>query len=218
MRMTKEEAFTHIQKLYEKVMIFVNSELAAGKSVFPPTDQILTSFSYLEALEEAKVVIIGQDPYIKPGQAHGLAFSVNHGIDTPPSLQNIYKELHSDLEIPIPDHGCLESWASQGVLLLNRVLTVEAGKPKSHSNKGWENFTSAVVKFISDYGSGSVFLLWGKDAQQVIKYVDRGKHAVLTAPHPSPLSAHRGFFGCKHFSEANKVLESKGLQPINWSV
>jgi uracil-DNA glycosylase len=164
------------------------------------------------------VVILGQDPYHGPGQAHGLCFSVRKGVRVPPSLVNIYKEIERDLGIAIPSHGNLEKWAGQGVLLLNATLTVEQANAGSHQRKGWEQFTDAAIRQLNDERDGLVFMLWGSYAQKKGAIIDRARHCVLTAPHPSPLSAHRGFIGCGHFSEANRYLESHGLAPIDWSV
>ena len=165
-----------------------------------------------------KVVILGQDPYHGPGQAHGLCFSVQKGVDLPPSLQNIFKELKSDLGIEIPTHGCLDHWAEQGVLLLNSVLTVEQHRAASHQGKGWEQFTDAVIKYLNDEKQGIVFVLWGAYAQKKAAFVDRKKHLVMESPHPSPLSSHRGFFGSKPFSKINKYLISRGEKPIDWAI
>ncbi len=163
-------------------------------------------------------MILGQDPYHGPNQAHGLSFSVQPGIPAPPSLVNMYKELVSDIPgFQCPNHGCLIGWAKQGVLLLNTVLTVERGNAHSHANLGWETFTDKVIAAINEHRSGVVFLLWGSHAQKKGNFIDANKHHVLKAPHPSPLSAHRGFFGCKHFSKANELLEKQGMAPINWT-
>lgn len=177
-------------------------------------------FHALEAtpLERVRVVIIGQDPYHQPGQAHGLCFSVQPGVRIPPSLVNIYKELQSDLGIAPVRHGCLEAWARQGVLLLNAVLTVEQSSANAHQGKGWEQFTDRIIHLVNEHCEHVVFMLWGSYAQKKGAFIDRNKHLVLKAPHPSPLSAHRGFFGCRHFSQANAWLESRGLEPINWQL
>ena len=164
------------------------------------------------------VVIIGQDPYHGPNQAHGLSFSVKPGIPFPPSLLNIFKEINSDLQIPFPKHGCLASWATQGVLLLNTVLTVEAGKAHSHANIGWEIFTDKIIAELNSRKSGLIFLLWGSHAQKKGEAIDHKKHFVLTAPHPSPLSASRGFFGCRHFSKTNQLLRQQGKPEICWEI
>ena len=187
------------------------------KTIYPPAKDVFNAFRYTE-LKDIKVVIIGQDPYHGPNQAHGLCFSVLPGVKTPPSLVNMYKELAQDIPgFEIPDHGYLKSWAEQGVLLLNTVLTVEQGKAHSHAKTtGWETFTDRVIQAVNDHCEGVIFLLWGAHAQKKGKVIDRNRHHVLMAPHPSPLSAHRGFFGCKHFSQANQILLEKGHTPINW--
>ncbi|TXK59724.1 uracil-DNA glycosylase [Alkalisalibacterium limincola] len=196
---------------------FLRQEKARGKPVFPPGSQM---FAALDAtpFDQVKVVILGQDPYHGPGQAHGLSFSVRPGVPVPPSLGNIYKELRSDLGLEPPDHGCLLPWARQGVLLLNAVLSVESGRPGSHQGRGWEGFTDAVVESLSSEREGLVFMLWGSYAQKKGQVIDRGRHCVLRAPHPSPLSAHRGFLGCGHFSKANRYLQGRGAVPIDWSL
>lgn len=165
-----------------------------------------------------KVVVLGQDPYHGPGQAHGLCFSVQKGVDVPPSLRNIYKELESDVGLLRPNHGCLESWADQGVFLLNTVLTVRHKTPQSHAGQGWESFTDKVVEVLNRERDGLVFLLWGSPARRKAKGVDRDRHLVLEAPHPSPLSAHRGFLGCCHFSQTNEHLAALGREPIDWNL
>jgi uracil-DNA glycosylase len=184
--------------------------------IYPPGSLIFSAFN-LTPLTAVKVVIIGQDPYHGKGQAHGLCFSVPDGIQIPPSLANIYKELNNELGIPIPKSGNLESWARQGVLLLNATLTVRAGNAGSHQGKGWENFTDTVIKTVSDLRAGIVFLLWGKFAQDKQSLIDKEKHFILKAPHPSPFSANRGFFGCGHFSETNRILTNNGLSEIDWN-
>ena len=204
------------QDYFQKTVDFVEAERAAGKSVFPPSEDVFNAFLYTE-LADIKVVIIGQDPYHGPDQAHGLCFSVLPGVKTPPSLVNMYKELAQDISgFQIPNHGYLKSWADQGVLLLNTVLTVEQGRAHSHSKCGWEIFTDQIISSVNQYCEGVVFLLWGAHAQKKGKVIDRERHHVLIAPHPSPLSAHRGFFGCKHFSQTNHLLSEKGLAPIDW--
>lgn len=187
------------------------------KAIFPPEE---LWFHALQAtpLDKVKVVIIGQDPYHQPGQAHGLSFSVKTGVKIPPSLLNIYKELESDLAIPRANHGCLESWAQQGVLLLNAVLTVEDSKAASHQKKGWEQLTDKVIEVVNQECEHVVFLLWGNYAQKKGAVIDEARHLVLKAAHPSPLAAHRGFFGCHHFSQANAYLEQQGLAPIHWQL
>ena len=194
---------------------FLRAEKAAGKRLYPPGPQI---FAALEAtpFEQVKVVILGQDPYHGAGQAHGLCFSVPPGVEVPPSLLNIFKELERDLGLPRPDHGCLLPWARQGVLLLNAVLSVEAGRAGAHQGKGWEGFTDHIVETLSREREGLVFMLWGSYAQAKGRIIDRQRHCILRAPHPSPLSAHRGFLGCGHFSAANRWLQGRGLAPIDW--
>jgi uracil-DNA glycosylase len=196
---------------------FLRSEKDKQKVIYPHS---ANWFHALETtpLNEVKVVILGQDPYHQPGQAHGLCFSVQPGIKIPPSLMNIYKELNSDLDIKPVNHGYLESWARQGVLLLNAVLTVEDSNANSHQGKGWELFTDKVIETINEQRNNVVFMLWGSYAQRKGTMIDSSKHLVLKAPHPSPLSAHRGFFGCRHFSQANQYLENHGMKPINWQL
>lgn len=204
------------QEYFQQTMAFVQAERDSGKTVFPPAKDVFNAFRFTE-LSDVKVVIIGQDPYHGPNQAHGLCFSVLPGVKTPPSLANMYKELAQDISgFEIPQHGYLKSWADQGVLLLNTVLTVEQGKAHSHSKTGWEAFTDKVIEAVNEHCEGVVFLLWGAHAQKKGKVIDRNRHHVLMAPHPSPLSAHRGFLGCKHFSETNNILIQKGLVPIDW--
>lgn len=196
---------------------FLLAEKVAGKQIFPKGSEWFRALD-LTPLDHVRVVILGQDPYHGPGQAHGLCFSVQPGVRPPPSLLNIYKELESDLGLPRPRHGFLEHWAKQGVLLLNSVLTVEAAKAASHQGKGWERFTDAVVRLINAKPEPVVFMLWGSYAQKKAAFVDSERHLVLKAAHPSPLSAHNGFLGCRHFSLCNAFLESKGLAPIDWSL
>jgi uracil-DNA glycosylase len=196
---------------------FLDAELAAGKTIFPPQDAWLRALE-LTPLDKVRVVILGQDPYHGPGQAHGLCFSVPPGVRPPPSLNNIYKELGSDLGLPRPPHGFLENWARQGVLLLNSVLTVEMAKAASHSKKGWEPFTDAIVARVNDKAEPVVFMLWGAYAHKKAANVDGRRHLLLKAAHPSPLSAHAGFLGCKHFSQCNAFLVSNGLPPIDWTL
>ncbi len=184
-------------------------------TIFPPEKEIYNAFN-LTPIDKIKVVIIGQDPYHGNGQAHGLCFSVNDGIKFPPSLKNIFKELQSDLNIPIPISGNLTHWAEQGVFLINNTLTVREKEPTSHQKKGWEEFTDAVIKLISNQKKGVVFLLWGSFAQSKENIIDTTKHHVLKAAHPSPFSAHRGFLGCKHFSKTNEILKKQGQKPINF--
>lgn len=194
---------------------FLRKRKAAGAHVFPPGPQIFAAFD-ATPFEQVKVVVLGQDPYHGYGQAHGLSFSVMPDVPVPPSLLNIYKELEADLAIPRPDHGCLLPWAQQGVLLLNAVLTVEEGKAGAHQRRGWEGFTDHVVDVLNREREGLVFLLWGAYAQQKGKVIDTGRHRVLKAPHPSPLSAHRGFLGCRHFSQTNDYLARRGQARIDW--
>jgi len=196
---------------------FLQDEYGKKKKIFPKTSEYFKAFEWTP-VEKTKVVILGQDPYHGPGQAHGLCFSVRPDVATPPSLQNIYKELLSDLQIPIPDHGCLVEWAERGVLLLNATLSVEAGRAGSHQNRGWENFTDRVIETLNSEREGLVFVLWGSYAQKKGAFVDRKKHLVLEAPHPSPLSSYRGFFGSRPFSKINTYLVSKGQEPIQWQL
>jgi uracil-DNA glycosylase len=206
------------QPYFQQMMKFVESSRVAGKTIYPPSQDVFNAFS-LTDLEKVKVVILGQDPYHGPNQAHGLCFSVSSNVKTPPSLANIYKELASDIPgFIIPQHGFLQSWAEQGVLLLNTVLTVEQGQAHSHAKIGWEQFTDTVIQQLSEHCCGLVFLLWGSHAQKKGKVIDKQKHHVLSAPHPSPLSAYRGFFGCQHFSHTNKILKQQGKSLINWQV
>jgi len=186
----------------------------ASKTIYPPKQQVFSAFT--TDLNDVKVVIIGQDPYHGPKQAHGLAFSVSENVDIPPSLVNIFKEIHSDVGAAIPDNGNLKRWAEQGVLLLNNTLTVEAHKAGSHRGKGWEDFTNAMIKILNDEREGIVFLLWGRDARSKKELIDNSKHLVLEAAHPSPLSAHNGFFGCRHFSKTNTYLIMNGKTAIKW--
>lgn len=202
---------------FKDLLAFLDKQRAEGKTVYPKPGDIFNALQY-SPFSNVRVVIIGQDPYHGPNQAHGLCFSVKPGVPPPPSLVNIFQELHDDLGIPIPSHGCLEKWARSGVMLLNAVLTVEAGKPQSHSNIGWEKFTDRVIQELNDRKRGLVFLLWGASAQKKGATIDRSRHHVLEAVHPSPLSAHRGFLGCKHFSKANELLRKEGLPPIDWSL
>lgn len=211
----KSKLNQEFQKPYfEQLIQFVKQEYQVG-TVYPPGKQIFRAFDCVD-FDDLKVVIIGQDPYHGPGQANGLCFSVHEGISMPPSLKNIFKEIHNDLGKPIPQNGELERWAMQGVLLLNATLTVRASSPGSHQNKGWESFTDAIIRQISDEKSNVVFLLWGAYAQKKGEIIDRNKHLVLMSAHPSPFSADRGFFGCKHFSKTNAYLKSKGIKEIDW--
>lgn len=202
----------YYRQLYQTVL----KEYASG-AVFPPADDIFNAF-HLTPLSKVKVVILGQDPYHNVGQAHGLCFSVRPGTEIPPSLVNIYRELQEDLGCRIPNNGYLVKWAQQGVLLLNTVLTVRAHQANSHQNIGWENFTDAVIRIVDGQEQPIVFLLWGKPAQSKKRLLSNPNHKILEAPHPSPLSAHRGFFGCKHFSKTNEFLQEYGLSPIDWQI
>jgi uracil-DNA glycosylase len=196
---------------------FLQLEKQAGKNIFPPEGQIFNAFNSTP-FDHVKVVILGQDPYHGAGQAHGLCFSVLPGVRIPPSLLNIYKELEADLGIPRATHGCLQPWAERGVLLLNATLSVEESSAGAHQGRGWERFTDAAVHALAEQRDGLVFILWGSHAQKKGAFIDTHKHLVLRAPHPSPLSAHRGFFGTRPFSQANTWLEKKGLQPIDWAL
>ena len=199
------ELFNFIKEEYSKVV------------VYPPSEDIFNAM-HLTPLSKVKCVILGQDPYHEPGQAHGLCFSVKPDIKIPPSLENIYKELHDDIGFAIPNHGYLEEWAKQGVLLLNTVLTVQAHRAFSHRGKGWEQFTDAIIRTVNEIDRPVVFLLWGKPAQEKKVLLNNPKHLILEAPHPSPLSAYRGFFGCRHFSKANDFLMQNGETPIDWTL
>lgn len=200
-----------------KLREFLAAEKDAHKIIYPHSANWFRAFE-LTPLDRVKVVVLGQDPYHGPNQAHGLCFSVRPGVPTPPSLQNIYRELAEDVAMTPVNHGFLESWASQGVLLLNSVLTVEQGNAGSHRNRGWETFTDRAIQVVNEQCEGVVFLLWGSYAQKKASFVDRQKHLVLHAPHPSPLSAHRGFFGKHHFSEANAFLDARGRGGIDWQL
>lgn len=195
---------------------FLDGEYS-NKKIYPPRNKIFNALK-TTPYGNIKVVILGQDPYHGYGQAHGLCFSVNKGVALPPSLKNIYKEMHDDLGIVQPNHGYLQSWASQGVLMLNTVLTVEEGKPNSHAKIGWQTYTDQIIKIVNTQESPIVFLLWGRNAINKAKYINQNKHLVLTSVHPSPLSAYGGFFGCKHFSKCNEFLEKNGIEPINWQL
>lgn len=201
---------------YRKLYDTVKREYSTYQ-VFPPADDIFNAF-HLTPLSEVKVVILGQDPYHNVNQAHGLCFSVQPTVEIPPSLENIYKELHDDLGCKIPNNGYLVKWAKQGVLLLNTVLTVRAHQANSHQNIGWEQFTDAVIEILDQQDRPMVFLLWGKPAQRKKAMLHNPNHLILEAPHPSPLSAYRGFFGCRHFSKTNQFLEEHGLTPIDWQI
>ena len=211
----KEVLAEEFEKPYFSLLAsFIRKEYQETE-VYPPGGKIFSAFD-LTPFRDVKVVILGQDPYHEPGQAHGLAFSVQPGVQIPPSLQNIFKEVTDDMHVPYPNSGLLERWAKQGVLLLNNVLTVRRAAPLSHQGKGWEEFTDRVVELISTKREHVVFLLWGSQAQRKGQVIDTSKHLVLKAPHPSPLSAYRGFFGCHHFSKANEYLIQHGKNPIIW--
>ncbi|MBQ8422277.1 MAG: uracil-DNA glycosylase [Bacteroidales bacterium] len=201
---------------FESLVRFLHDEKTAGKRIFPPGSQIFRAFE-LTPVPQVKVVILGQDPYHGLGQAHGLSFSVPDGIPAPPSLKNIFKEIETDLGVRMSGYPNLEKWARQGVLLLNAILTVRAGEAASHSRIGWEEFTDAVIRYISDNCSGVVFMLWGNFARSKRELIDRSRHYVLEAAHPSPL-ARGAFFGCRHFSQANRLLEAQGKTPIDWQL
>jgi uracil-DNA glycosylase len=203
------------QPYFSELKNFLQQEKQNGETIYPPGPQIFNCFNKTP-FDLVKVVILGQDPYHGPGQAHGLCFSVQVGVKPPPSLANIFKELAADVGFKIPDHGSLESWASQGVLLLNSGLTVRDGQPASHQGKGWETFTDGVVKILNDEKEGLIFLLWGKPAQLKGFLIDPVRHHILKAPHPSPFSAYTGFFGCRHFSKTNDLLLKMGREPIDW--
>ncbi|NND80957.1 MAG: uracil-DNA glycosylase [Gammaproteobacteria bacterium] len=212
----------HLQAEFDKQYMqklagFLRAEKAAGKTIYPAGTQIFAALN-ATPLDDLKVVILGQDPYHGPNQAHGLSFSVPPGVAIPPSLKNIYKELLSDIGGRAPEHGNLQAWAEQGVLLLNSVLTVQQGNAGSHQNRGWERFTDAVISIVDANCEHVVFLLWGAYAQAKGQRIDRQRHLVLHAPHPSPLSAHRGFLGCRHFSRCNDYLKQHGYPPIDWQI
>jgi uracil-DNA glycosylase len=196
---------------------FLETERKAGKTIYPKGSEWFAALDQT-AFDDVRVVILGQDPYHGEGQAHGLCFSVRHGVRRPPSLLNIYKEMKSDLNLAQPKQGDLSAWAKQGVLLLNSVLTVEAGRAASHQGKGWEQFTDRIIRLLNDEKQNLVFILWGNYAQKKAAFVDRNKHMVISSAHPSPLSAHNGFFGSKPFSRCNEYLLAKGLKPIDWAV
>ncbi len=205
------------QDYMQELRGFLKKQIQQKKIIYPKPQEYFAAFEHTP-LDRVRVVILGQDPYHGPGQAHGLCFSVRKGVVPPPSLKNIFKEIHSDLALPLPQHGCLIKWAEQGVLLLNSVLTVEDGQAASHRNKGWEQLTDRVIRELNDQPRPIVFLLWGSYAQSKAQFVDRKKHLVLESVHPSPLSAHRGFLGCKHFSKTNQFLQKTGFAPIDWSL
>ncbi|NGX39196.1 MAG: Uracil-DNA glycosylase [Chlamydiae bacterium] len=206
------------QPYIQELKDFLTEEKRAGKTIYPPDDSVFYAFA-MTPFGDVKVVIMGQDPYHGPGQAHGMSFSVPPGVRPPPSLQNIFKELEEDVHIPPPETGCLTCWAKQGVLLLNATLTVRAGEPKSHYGRGWERFTDAVLKKLAEREDPIVFLLWGRSAKEKCEHLfEHSHHVVLTATHPSPFSAHYGFLGCRHFSQTNELLKQWGKSPIDWSV
>ncbi len=202
---------------FHALVQFLKAEKQNGQVIYPPGPLIFNAFT-LTPIDRVRVVILGQDPYHGPGQAHGLCFSVQRGLPPPPSLVNIFQELYNDLHIPAPRHGNLEHWARQGVLLLNATLTVRAGQAGSHQGKGWETFTDAVMECLNDRHEGLVFLLWGKFAQAKARCIDASRHHLLKAAHPSPLAARNGFFGCKHFSQTNRLLAQQGKEPIDWQI
>ncbi|MCH5266273.1 MAG: uracil-DNA glycosylase [Lachnospiraceae bacterium] len=204
------------REYYKKLFFFIREQYSKT-AVYPASEEIFTAF-HLTPLDKVKVVILGQDPYHNVGQAHGLCFSVKPQVEIPPSLVNIYQELHEDLGCRIPNHGYLTAWAEQGVLLLNTVLTVQAHKPMSHRGVGWEEFTDAAIREVNKQDRPIVFLLWGRPAQEKARMLDNPKHLILKAPHPSPLSAYRGFFGSKPFSQTNDFLMAHGVEPIQWEI
>ena len=205
------------QPYFKSILQFLEQEKSAGKTIYPAQNELFNAFKETP-YDQVKVVILGQDPYHGPGQAHGLSFSVQPGIKPPPSLKNIFQELKTDLNIPVPGHGCLKKWANQGVLLLNTSLSVEKNKPQSHAKIGWTTFTDNVIRTLNQYPKPLVFLLWGNHAKNKIELLTDKKHLVLTASHPSPFSVYQGFFGCKHFSKANDFLVAHGRKPISWDL
>ncbi len=205
------------QPYMQSLREFLRREKQAGKVIYPPSAQMFAAFEHTP-FDQVRVVILGQDPYHGPGQAHGLCFSVPPGVPQPPSLKNIFKELESDLGLTAPNHGCLDSWAEQGVLLLNSVLSVQQSQAASHQGQGWERFTDQVIHYLNQEREHIVFLLWGSYAQRKGQFIDRNRHCVLESTHPSPLSAHRGFLGCRHFSRANQYLTAQGYPTINWQI
>lgn len=213
----KNRLSSEFQKDYmNNLKAFLLKEKQENKRIYPKGSEYFAALN-LTPFETVKVVILGQDPYHGPHQAHGLCFSVQPGVSVPPSLLNIYKELEQDLGIPIASHGCLKAWAEQGIFLLNNTLTVEAGLAGSHRGKGWEQFTDRIIQLLNQEKEHLVFLLWGQSAAQKVEQIDTKKHFILKAPHPSPFSANRGFFGCRHFSKTNEHLISKGIKPLDWS-
>lgn len=214
----KKHLVSEFEKDYMKnLKSFLKKQYDAEKTIYPRGTEYFTAMN-LTPFEKVKVVIVGQDPYHGPNQAHGLSFSVKPGVPLPPSLQNIFKELRDDLGVPIPKTGYLEKWAQQGVLLLNAVLTVEGGKAASHQGKGWEEFTDRIIHLLNEHRENLVFVLWGSYAQKKGAFIDRKKHLVIESPHPSPLSAHRGFFGSKPFSKINAYLKGTNQMPIDWDL
>ncbi|MCW4441165.1 uracil-DNA glycosylase [Vibrio splendidus] len=206
------------KEYFQSVLAFVEQQRNSGKTIYPPQEQVFSAFD-MTPFESVRVVILGQDPYHGAKQAHGLAFSVLPGVKIPPSLRNMYKELAQDIDgFEIPSHGYLDTWASQGVLMLNTVLTVEEAKAHSHAKCGWETFTDTIIAELNQRSEPIIFLLWGAHAQKKGQAIDADKHHVLVAPHPSPLSARRGFFGCQHFSMTNELLSSINQQPIDWTL
>ena len=205
------------QPYMQQLRAFLLAEKQQGKVIYPPSPLIFNAFNSTP-LDQVKVVILGQDPYHGPNQAHGLCFSVQPGVPAPPSLQNMFKELERDLAIAPPNHGCLQAWADQGVLLLNATLTVEQARAGAHQGRGWETFTDRAIQCVNEQCEHVVFMLWGSYAQKKGAFINRNKHLVLTAPHPSPLSAYRGFLGCGHFSKANNYLAAHNRTPINWTL
>lgn len=214
---SNELDFIFKQDYYQQLLTFLDYESKHNKVIYPPKDQIFRAFE-LSSFINTKVVVLGQDPYHNKGQAHGLSFSVPKGVSIPPSLRNIYQELEADLDIKSSKNGDLSHWATQGVLLLNSVLTVEKNSPGSHAKSGWVDFTDTVIDILNEQKQNLVFLLWGAYASQKIELIDQRKHLVLTAAHPSPFSAHKGFFGCKHFSKTNDYLKMHNQQPIDWTL
>ncbi|HRH58193.1 MAG TPA: uracil-DNA glycosylase [Chitinophagales bacterium] len=218
-----EESWKHVlndefeKPYFSELRRFLQAEKALGKTIYPPGSLIFNAFNSTP-FDKVRVVILGQDPYHGAGQAHGLCFSVQHGVKPPPSLVNMYKELKDDVGFSIPTHGCLQKWTEQGVFLLNAILTVEANQPASHQKKGWEEFTNAVIQKLSKEKNGLIFILWGNFAQQKTVLIDETKHTILKAAHPSPFSAYNGFFGCKHFSKTNELLTQRGETPIDWQL
>lgn len=204
------------KEYFKKLMTFLDEEYKS-KKIFPPRNEVFTALN-CSSYADTKVVILGQDPYHGEGQAHGLSFSVKPGVEQPPSLKNMLKELYDDLGIISPEHGFLEKWAKQGVLMLNASLTVEEAKPNSHSKKGWTTFTDEIIKKLNQREKPVIFILWGNNARDKLSFITGKQHYVLSAAHPSPLSASRGFFGCRHFSKINTILEKTGQQPIDWQL